>query len=265
MHPILLAAISVAAMGLVCGVVLVVAQKFMGVKEDETILNLRACLPGANCGACGYAGCDGYAKALAGGEAPINRCIPGADAVAAQLAEILGVEAADVEEQVARVACCGGLSQAGRKQEYHGVKSCVGAKSLNGGDKLCPYGCLGYGDCVAVCPHDAICIKDGLAHVIAGRCVGCGLCAAACPNCLIHMTPATQVVFVVCSSAEKGAATRKACTVGCIGCKKCEKACPADAIRVENNLASIDPVRCTGCGQCATACPSGCILVSKTV
>lgn len=259
MNPIVLAVVCVAGIGLVCAVMLVVAQRLMGVQEDAAVTNLRACLPGANCGACGFAGCDGYAKALAEGQAPVNRCLPGADAVAAQLAAVLGVQALDVTAQTARVACCGTLERAGRKQEYHGVATCAGAKSLNGGDKLCPFGCLGYGDCAAACPQDAICVKEGLARVIAARCVGCGLCAAACPNRLIRMAPADRPVFVACASTEKGAAVRKACAAGCIGCKKCEKACPANAIHVENNLALIDPARCTACGQCAQVCPSGCI------
>ena len=101
MNGILIAAIVVAGIGAVCAVMLVLASKFFAVKEDTVYLEIRECLPGANCGACGYAGCDGYAKALASGEeSKINLCIPGADAAAEKMAEILGVEFEDVIEKL---------------------------------------------------------------------------------------------------------------------------------------------------------------------
>ena len=54
--------------GAVAALILVIASKYMSVPENEMFPAIRECLPGANCGACGYAGCDGYAKALAEGE-----------------------------------------------------------------------------------------------------------------------------------------------------------------------------------------------------
>ena len=65
MEQILMAVIPVVIIGIICAAVLVVASKLMAVKEDEKFPAIRECLPGANCGACGFAGCDGYAKALA--------------------------------------------------------------------------------------------------------------------------------------------------------------------------------------------------------
>ena len=67
MNIIVLAIVSVAVIALVCSVMLVIASNVMAVKEDPLFPAVRECLPGANCGACGYAGCDGYAKALAAG------------------------------------------------------------------------------------------------------------------------------------------------------------------------------------------------------
>ena len=64
MNEIYYAIIAVSVIGVICAVLLAVASKVMAVKEDERFPAIRACLPGANCGACGYAGCDGYAKAL---------------------------------------------------------------------------------------------------------------------------------------------------------------------------------------------------------
>ena len=66
---IIIPIVAVTIIGIVCGVMLVVASKFMAVPEDETFVQIRECLPGANCGACGYAGCHDLAEALVKGEA----------------------------------------------------------------------------------------------------------------------------------------------------------------------------------------------------
>ena len=99
---IVIAIILVTLTGLLCSVMLVVASHFMMVPTNEKEEKLRNCLPGANCGACGYTGCDSYAKALAEDETvKTNLCVPGADKVAKELAEVLGVKALDVVEKVA--------------------------------------------------------------------------------------------------------------------------------------------------------------------
>ena len=59
---------------------------------------------------------------------------------------------------------------------------------------------------------------------------------------------------------DKGAVTRKACSVGCIGCGKCVKTCPFEAITLENNLAYIDPAKCRLCRKCVAVCPTGAIV-----
>ena len=244
----------------VCAVLLTLSNKFFGVKEDEKYLAIRDCLPGANCGACGYSGCDGYAKALAeGGASATNLCVPGGDSVSSQIASILGVEAEDVVEKVAYVACNGNCNVTERKFDYNGPKSCLMANLLYNGDKACPNACLGYGDCVKVCPRDAITVEDGVAHVDPRKCIGCGICARTCPNSIIKIVNDTTRVVVECSNHEKGALTRKYCTNGCIGCMKCQKACPSGAIKVENNLATINYELCTNCAACVEVCPVHCI------
>ncbi len=263
MNPILIAAIVVAAIGTVCGVMLVLASKFFAVKEDERYGKLRECLPGANCGACGYAGCDGYAKALNEEEGiKTNLCIPGADGVSRQLSEILGVEFEDVIEQVAVIHCYGDCQHTSKKMDYFGIETCAAAKSMYGGAGKCSFGCIGFGDCVKVCPRGAICIENGIAHVDTRKCIGCGLCAKACPRGLIELIADVEKVIVTCSNTEKGAVARKKCANACIGCKLCEKNCPAGAIRVENNLARIDYAKCENCDTCAKNCPVGCIFVA---
>ncbi|MBR3686183.1 MAG: RnfABCDGE type electron transport complex subunit B [Clostridia bacterium] len=252
------------AISVICGVVLTVASRLFAVKEDEKFLNIRDCLPGANCGACGYSGCDGYAKALSSGEIDVtNLCLPGGDSAAKQIADVLGVEAEDVIEKVAYVACNGNCEAAPRKVEYHGPKSCRIANMSYSGDKFCTFSCLGYGDCIAACSQDAISIENGVAKVDPEKCVGCGACTRVCPNKVIHIVDAASRVKVLCSNHDKGAVTRKACANGCIACGKCERTCPNGAIKVEHNLAVIDYEKCTGCGECAEACPVKCIELKK--
>ena len=264
MSGILIAALVVAGIGAVCAVMLVLASKFFAVKEDTVYLEIRECLPGANCGACGYAGCDGYAKALSTGEEEkINLCIPGADAAAQKMADILGKDFEDVVEQVAVIHCMGDCTHTSNKMDYVGIQSCEAAKLMYGGQGKCVFGCMGFGDCAAVCPENAICIENGIAHIDPRRCIGCGICTRACPRGLITLTDAVRKVVVTCNNTEKGALVRSKCSGGCIGCKKCEKICPAGAIKVENNLARIDYSLCTDCGACAEGCPVGCIVVKN--
>ena len=97
MSPVLTAILILGAVGAVAAIVLVLAAKYMAVKEDERFPKVRECLPGANCGACGYAGCDGYAQALVDGtETRTNLCVPGADGAAHALADVLGLTLADL-------------------------------------------------------------------------------------------------------------------------------------------------------------------------
>ena len=245
---------------IVCAVLLILSNKFFGIEEDETAVAVRDCLPGANCGACGYSGCDGYANALADKSCDkTNLCVPGGSSTAVEIAAILGVDAATVDEKVAYVSCSGTCDAVQKKYEYHGHKTCRAASTAYGGNKFCTYACLGYGDCAAVCPQDAISIENGVARVDVRKCVGCGLCEKSCPHSIIHIINDTARVAIKCSNHDKGAQVRKYCSNGCIGCMKCQKTCPNGAIKVVNNLATIDYSLCTGCGECAKACPVHCI------
>ena len=259
MIQILIAFAVVSAVGLVAGVLLALISHFFGVEEDEKVKEIRACLPGVNCGACGYKGCDDYAAALAEGKAKPNLCIPGAESTAEKIGEILGIEVEAPKDVVAFVHCNGNCEATTKKATYDGISTCRAASMVFGGPDACRFGCLGLGDCAAACPADAICLKDGIAHVDTSRCLGCGLCATTCPKHVISMVPQETAVAVFCSNEEKGADARKACKNACIGCKKCEKACPEQAITVVNNLAKIDYDKCTGCGTCVEQCPTGCL------
>lgn len=256
---ILIAFLVMLAVAVVAGVAIMVFSHFFSVPENPKKAIIRECLPGINCGACGYKGCDDYAAALADGEAKPNLCVPGAQGVADKIGEILGVEAEPFKDVVAFVACNGNCEATFNTADYDGVKSCFAASMIYGGTNSCKFGCLGYGDCVNVCPSNAICIADGIAHINTARCVGCGLCANTCPKRIIKMLPQETSTVVMCSNTQKGADARKVCKNSCIGCKKCEKSCPNDAIKVVNNLAVIDYEKCTNCGTCVKECPTGCL------
>ena len=259
---IITALVGLAVIALICAIVLTVAATFFAVKVDERVAAVRDCLPGANCGACGFSGCDGYAAALGEGKTDnAGLCTPGGATVANQIADIMGLSAGDVAAKVAYVACNGNCKPEDRKYVYDGIQSCKAAKFAYSGDTTCTFACLGYGDCVKACPKDAISINpdNGVADVDPTKCIGCAICAKTCPNNVIHMVNDTTRVVVKCSSHDKGAVTRKACSNGCIGCMKCQKTCPHGAITVKNNLAEIDYSKCTGCGACQEACPVKCI------
>lgn len=251
--------IIVAVIGLIAGVGLSLASEFMAVPVDEKQEKIRAALPGANCGACGYSGCDGYAAAVASGEAEPNKCAPGGANAAAALAEILGVEVTN-DPKVAFIACKGNGEISKLKYGYDGMQNCTAASLLHAGQLECEFGCLGFGDCAAVCPFGAITVVNGRPSVCKDKCVGCGKCADACPKKLISLIPKNAVTAVACSNKHKGAPVVKCCAVSCIACHMCEKVCESGAVKVIDNKAVIDQSLCTGCGKCKDACKRGAII-----
>ena len=192
--PILL----VVVVGLVCAIMLSIASKVFFVPVDETAAALRECLPGANCGGCGFAGCDDYAASMAKDRSvPCNKCPVGGPSVAARLAEVLGVEAGAAEKQVAVVMCQGSNDVSKSLLEYQGPKSCKAAKQLFGGLKTCQFGCLGLGDCEAACNYNSIKVVNGVARVDRDACVACGACAKACPQSLIRISSCILSVIAI--------------------------------------------------------------------
>lgn len=261
---VMIATAIVAGVGLFIGLFLGFAAKTFEVKSDEREMQVRELLPGANCGGCGFPGCDGLASAIAKGEAPANACPVANKEAHAMIAEVMGTVVVEEEKKVAFVKCVGTCDKTQVKYEYYGVQDCKKAAMVPGkGNKKCSYGCMGFGSCVTVCAFDAMHIVNGIAYVDKEKCTGCSTCTTQCPNKLIEMVPAAAKHLVACSSLDKGKDVKAACTAGCIGCKLCVKACEFDAIAVENNLAYIDYSKCTNCGKCAFVCPTKVIQVQK--
>ena len=264
MNVILIAIGILGGLGLVFGLILAIASKVFYVETDPRLDLLNECLPGANCGGCGYAGCSGYAEAVLNGEAPIGKCASGGNDCAQKMAEIMGVKAEKLERRVALVRCSGyktfdaeGNVVGGKvKGDYEGIQDCLAATKVAGrGSKTCKYGCLGFGNCVKACKYGAIKVVDSVAVVDEEKCRGCMACAAACPRQLIVPVVPRQNVVIACASMARGAVTSRSCTVGCIGCGKCAKTCQHGAITMKNNLAYLDPGKCVNCGDCAKVCP----------
>jgi len=262
---ILIAVVSLGAIGAIGAVFLYAASKKFEVYEDPRIAEVQGILPAANCGGCGFPGCSGFASACVGANSLDGLFCPvGGSDVMCKVAAILGKEAGTAEPMVAVVRCNGTCNVRPRTNRYDGAQSCAIASSLYGGETDCSFGCLGYGDCVTVCDFDAIHINPatGLPEVIDDKCTSCGACVKACPRMIIELRkkgPKSRRVFVSCVNKDKGGPAKKACSNACIGCGKCVKECPFEAITLDNNLAYIDYTKCRLCRKCVPVCPTGAI------
>ena len=259
MDTILITTIVITLIGIVVGAALVFTGTKFFVPVDEREAEVRECLPGNNCGACGYAGCDAAAAAIVAEKAPVNVCPVGGAPVAEKIGGIMGSSAEAAERKVAFVRCKGTCDACGTQGSYTGIQDCRSAALSALNLKNCDYGCLGLGSCVNACPQGAIRISNGVAFVDRRKCVGCALCVKACPKGLIELVPESRFVAVQCMNRDKGPQVKQVCSAGCIGCSLCVRQCEHDAVHVENNLARVAYENCTQCGKCAEKCPTGVI------
>jgi Na+-translocating ferredoxin:NAD+ oxidoreductase RNF subunit RnfB len=258
MNIILITARFAATLAFVLGVALGFFKKIFAVEEDLLLVQVRECLPGANCGACGFPGCDGYAAAVASKTAPTNRCSVGGKDVAEKLAAVMGSDTGAMVPVVAVLACQGTPDKAPKKGTYTGLQTCRGAKLSAGGTKLCIWGCLGYGDCTLVCQFGALSLgENGLPQVDRSKCTGCKVCVGECPQGVLRIIPRdSKGSLVMCSNRNTiKANVMKTCKAGCIKCELCVKNCPENCITLQNGIPVVDYARCTSCGTCSGKCP----------
>ena len=254
---VLITALFALLLAFILGLALGFFKQFFAVQEDPLIVEIRAILPGANCGACGFPGCDGYASAIAGQTAGVSSCPVGGKSVAEKLAALVGGEA-DIKPQVAVLACRGTKEKALQRGKYIGVKSCRAAKIATGSIKACTWGCQGYGDCVAVCKFEALSMgEDGLPVVNFSKCTGCRACASECPQHIIRIIPRELNGAVpLCSNLNVlRTQVAKNCKNGCIKCEICVKNCPEQCMKMANGIPVVDYAKCTNCGTCVEKCP----------
>ncbi len=248
--------------GLGCGLLLAMAARFLSVREDARIEAIIDGLPGANCGACGFAGCSEYARAIIEDHTPVNLCKPGGNETIETLCAILGVEAETAEREVALVFCGGHDGAAKHQAKYNGIADCAAAERIGGNGKACPFGCMGLGSCARTCPVNAIEITDRhLAVVHPEICISCGACVKTCPRGLISMIPETRTVHILCRSSDRGPVVRKYCDVGCIGCMRCVKAVDKKGIAMEGTLAVVDYSTPISDPAVAETCPPTSIVI----
>jgi RnfABCDGE-type electron transport complex B subunit len=258
---IIIPILTLGTLGLLFGVGLAIASKKFAIETDPRLEKIHGLLPGSNCGACGGAGCFGFAESLLSGKVSVDACRVSEEAVKEQIARLLGKKLDKKVKQIAVLHCNGGARVEDRFI-YEGIEDCIAVNLVLGGQKECVFGCLGFATCVRVCPFDAIQMSvEGLAVVDKEKCKACNKCVEACPKKLFSLVPVTHTVYVACSSQDSGKDTRAVCPVGCIACRKCEQVCPVDAIHVIDNLAVIDYAKCTSCGECVKVCPMKTILI----
>lgn len=252
---------SMGGLGALFSLGLILANIKLHVEVDPRIALIADELPGANCGGCGYPGCSAFAERIVDGSASITACPVNTEDEVAEIARIMGVDAEAGEKTVARILCKGGNYETAKKGEYLGIPTCMAAHLTFGADKLCMYGCLGFGDCVKSCPFDAIEMNDnGLPVVDEVKCTGCGNCVPACPRQIIEVHPISHRIFIFCKNKDEAKYARSVCTKACNACKACVKGVEGGQIVMEGNLAVIDyTIYGTETELPTKKCPSGAI------
>lgn len=259
MSLILVPAAVLGGMGVLFGVGLAIANKKLGIEKDPREVAVRNALPGANCGGCGFAGCDAFAAAVLSGNAKVNGCPVGGVSCSEQIAGIMGVDAGGSKRWVSTVVCRGATGRCKEKYVYKGIEDCRAAALAADGYKACRFACLGLGTCAKSCEYDAIHMENELAVIDKDKCVGCQKCVAVCPKSVLQMMPDDRPIQLRCRANARGRMVKDLCDAGCIACTRCAKACKFGAIEMKDNLPVISIEKCVGCMECARVCPSGAI------
>lgn len=251
-----------AGVGLVFAILIALAYRKLRVYEDPRIDVVTAMLPGANCGACGFPGCRGFAEQAVAGKVKPANCNVINDEGAAAIAKYLGVDVGEANRRVARLLCAGGTNVAAQQAEYRGLPTCAAAAAVAGGGKACAWGCIGYGDCAVSCDFGAITmLPNGLPQVDLALCTACGDCVDACPKGLFQILPLDQKLLVQCRSLIEGDEALEACRVACTTCSKCVLDAAPGVVSIESGVAVVNYEKNMLADPSATRrCPTGAIV-----
>jgi len=246
--------------GLTFGTLIAAANRKLKVWEDPRIDALNDILPGANCGACGYAGCRAFAEAAVAGIVAPAGCTVMGEGEREDVAAFLGVDAGEANKRVARLLCAGGSNLAPKKAIYDGIESCAAAVAVSGGGKACPWGCVGLADCAVSCDFDAIRMNEfDLPEVDVEKCTACGDCVVACPLDLFVLLPLDHKLIVQCRNLLEGEAATDLCAVACNACGRCAADAP-EVVSMRDGLAVVDYEQNDRASAAAAArCPTGAI------
>ncbi len=257
---VLTSVLTLFGLGLVAAIVLAAASRVFYVEEDPRVEAVLDALPGANCGGCGYAGCEGYAIAVVNDSSvSAGLCVAGGSDTSITIGELTGKSVGAVDPMLSFRRCDKVAGKVAARYQYYGMPSCAAATLLMNGSELCPYSCLGFGDCKHVCAFDAMEVIDRLVVINPTKCTGCGMCIKACPRNSLDLIPARARIAVCCATKDKLRAVMDICEVGCINCGKCIKACPAKAISTVDNRIEIDQQKCLSYGaECEEVCIATC-------
>ncbi len=257
---VLSSVLTLLGLGFVAAAVLAVASRVFYVEEDPRVEAVLDVLPGANCGGCGYAGCEGYAIAVVNEtNVPASLCVAGSAETSVAVGELTGKAVGAADPMLSFRRCDKLAGKVKARYSYQGMPSCAAATLLMGGSNECSWSCLGFGDCVEACPFDAMFLEDGLVTINPNKCTGCGICVKSCPRSSLELIPSRARVAVFCATQDKMRAVMDVCEAGCINCGKCVKACPAKAIANVDGRIEVDQQKCLSFGpDCSEACVSGC-------
>lgn len=255
-------AVILGGVGTFFATMIALARKKLYVWEDPRIDEVNAMLPGANCGACGFAGCRAFAEQLIGGATEPAVCTVASPDDRVEIAAYLGVDVGTAANRVARLLCAGGCDVAPRRAEYLGLSTCSAAAAVAGGGKACAWGCLGLGDCERVCDFDAIVMNEvELPVVIPEKCTACGDCVDACPKDLFTLMPLEQKLLVQCKNLLEGDEAEAVCAVACNACGRCAVDASPGVIEMVNGLAVVDYERnAEASSDAIRRCPTGAIV-----
>jgi len=251
-----------AVLGSVLAWLLAVANKRLYVYEDPRIDEVAALLPQSNCGACGTAGCRNFAENLVEGKVQPSGCTVNSPDMNVYIANFLGVDLGAADKRVARLACAGGVHVARQRAHYKGLDSCRAAATVGGGGKDCAWGCLGLGDCEAVCDFDAIAMNQfGLPVVDTAKCTACGDCVDICPKGLFSLQSVSHKLWVACKNQTDGETAERECEVACTACGRCVQDSAEGLMKLDHNLARIDySLNHLATRQSIERCPTGAIV-----